>query len=438
MTMRRALSLFLTAVLIPACSVAAEQPAAPRPPAGADGAAPLPPDAGDAGPTATAAPDGGAEAEALRRTLEPLMALHLNSGTEAEKPFGMVLRVESPSVSSTFAFGALTPTEKQPVTGHERWVIGSVSKVITAFMVAQAVEEGRLRLDAPLGTYLPPDFRVPSGPGGGVLMLRHLLAHTGGLPRYPATLDRSLATAQGVAGMTAAWQSYTKEHLREDLATTELSGEPGARYTYSDFGFALAQLALEHSAGEAYATLLKKALGPLGMTNTVAPEELPPGAPGLMPGHSGARFQPAGVVAPRVFTGDGFIYSSAADFGRFLRVLGRLDAAPSPAIERAIRAMETPRFAHTGPGGVAVDQGLGIGILPRGVATLYKKNGVSTGTSTCMIYEPVRHVAVILGANGAPVSTALNTACCAAFMAAAEAAGVRDLRSLEGDCKAPF
>lgn len=438
MRVLRSTFLLLTAVLIPACGAAAEEPVTPGTPVEGPVAAPEASSApGTQAGSSTPAPDGRA-VDALRAVLEPLMAPHLNQGQDAEKPFGMVLRVESPSVSSTFSFGVLSPTTRQPVTGQERWVIGSVSKVVTAFMVAQAVEAGQLALDAPLANYLPKGFSVPQGPAGGALTLKHLLTHTGGLPRYPATLDRALAAAQGIAGMTTAWQSYTTEHLRADLAATSLRAEPGANYEYSDFGFALAQLALEHSAGESYAVLLKKALGSLGMTNTVAPEELPLGAPGLLPGHSGARFQPAGVVAPRVFTGDGFIYSSAADFGRFLRLLGRLDNAPSPAIERAIQNMETRQFARTGPGGVEVDQGLGIGILPGTGATLYKKNGVSSGTSTCMIYEPIRHIAVILGANGAPVSTALNTACCAAFMATAAASGASALKSLESDCKAPF
>lgn len=59
--------------------------------------------------------------------------------------------------------------------------VGSITKTFTAAAILQQVEQGRIRLDAPIGRYLP--GLVP-GERGDKITVRMLLSHTSGLAEY--------------------------------------------------------------------------------------------------------------------------------------------------------------------------------------------------------------------------------------------------------------
>lgn len=66
------------------------------------------------------------------------------------------------------------------VTVDTLFPVASISKVYTATLVLQLVDDGLLDLDAPLRTYLP-DFRVADAEVSARLTARHLLSHTAGI-----------------------------------------------------------------------------------------------------------------------------------------------------------------------------------------------------------------------------------------------------------------
>src|SRR5688572_14522998 len=57
--------------------------------------------------------------------------------------------------------------------------VGSVTKLLTATLLMQLVDEGRVELDAPVRRYLP-GFRVADEAASAAITVRHLLAHTAG------------------------------------------------------------------------------------------------------------------------------------------------------------------------------------------------------------------------------------------------------------------
>ncbi|GAC1408565.1 MAG: hypothetical protein NVSMB69_10110 [Novosphingobium sp.] len=66
----------------------------------------------------------------------------------------------------------------RPHRSGARWLWASVTKQVTATMVMQQVEAGRLVLDQPIHPYLP----WFAGPSGDKVTIRHLLLHLSGLP----------------------------------------------------------------------------------------------------------------------------------------------------------------------------------------------------------------------------------------------------------------
>src|SRR5439155_26317893 len=65
--------------------------------------------------------------------------------------------------------------------------IGSVTKVFTSLLLAEAVRRGEVALTDPVSKYLPPNVKVPER-GGKKIELVDLATHTSGLPRLPSNL----------------------------------------------------------------------------------------------------------------------------------------------------------------------------------------------------------------------------------------------------------
>lgn len=104
------------------------------------------------------------------------------------------------------------------------WPLASISKAYTAAVVMALVERGELTLSMPVHTLLP----AFQGEGREAVTLRHLLTHTSGLiyesPEMPDLLRRQMPL-----------DAIIDEAYRHPLQFT-----PGTRFSYSDYGIALA------------------------------------------------------------------------------------------------------------------------------------------------------------------------------------------------------
>ena len=131
--------------------------------------------------------------------------------------------------------------------------IASITKVASTTALAMLLHQrGQLQLDLPLADVLP-GFVVgrQSKELARYVTIRHLLAHSSGLPGY-VPLFRTATTPD--------------EMLRACLQVP-LEAEPGTRAEYSDIGFILLGKALEVLTGRRLNSLFaEKIAGPLGMT----------------------------------------------------------------------------------------------------------------------------------------------------------------------------
>lgn len=92
-------------------------------------------------------------------------------------------------------FGVKDTQANAPVTAGTLFAIGSSSKAFTAALMAQAVDEGGVKWDEPVRTYLP-DFNLWDESASDRMTPRDLLCHRSGLPRhdfmwYGSTLSRA-------------------------------------------------------------------------------------------------------------------------------------------------------------------------------------------------------------------------------------------------------
>jgi len=136
--------------------------------------------------------------------------------------------------------------------------IGSVTKTMVAALLADLIGQGEIALDDPLEKLLPPGTAVPSF-NGSHISIRHLVAHTSGLPSFPwRTTDLGNPYAR-----------LTEPDLLGTLAETPLNRAPGSQREYSNFAFMVLSYALAKHSAKDFETLLRdRLLSPLAMNDT--------------------------------------------------------------------------------------------------------------------------------------------------------------------------
>ncbi|MGC5032974.1 serine hydrolase domain-containing protein [Micromonospora sp. DT229] len=188
--------------------------------------------------------------------------------------------------------------------------IGSITKTMTAALIMQERDAGRLALDDPLRRHLP------EAEAAGPVTLRHLLGHIGGLQREPDG---------------PWWERSDGVDLRALLAgfsAAKIAYPPHRAFHYSNLAYGLLGGALERITKTPWAQLLReRILDPLGMDRTTYAATAP-FAPGYVvhPWHDTLREEPrtdTGAMAPA-----GQLWSTVADLARWAAFL----AEPDPAV----------------------------------------------------------------------------------------------------------
>jgi CubicO group peptidase (beta-lactamase class C family) len=210
--------------------------------------------------------------------------------------------------------------------GDARFEIGSVTKVFTGVLLAEAHLRGEVSLEDPLSRHLP-------GPGlrwrEREPTLLELATHRSGLPNAPAPLGRrEFWFALGI-GKQDPWAGVTAADYARYVAAAAAKARPG-RFRYSSLAYGLLGDALAAARGRPYETLAReRILEPLGMAATSL------AATGLVEGHSrrGGTRPPLEDVMPAA----GSLRSSVSDMLRFLE---RCCLDPTPAMALA----QSPHF----------------------------------------------------------------------------------------------
>jgi serine beta-lactamase-like protein LACTB len=146
-----------------------------------------------------------------------------------------------------------------PATPAHRFRLASVSKVVTAAVVARLVDHGVFDLDADVRTYVS-SFPEKSG----VVTTRLLLGHLAGVRHYTAA-DYDLMQPGGMIDLRLYPSTESALALFRD---DDLIAPPGETYSYSTFAFTLIAAAIEGATGKPYsATLSEQVIEPLGLSS---------------------------------------------------------------------------------------------------------------------------------------------------------------------------
>ncbi|WP_316633287.1 serine hydrolase [uncultured Flavobacterium sp.] len=169
---------------------------------------------------------------------------------------GSALVAENGKVIFKKGFGSANMEWNIPNQPDTKFRLGSISKQFTALLIVKLAEEGKLKLDVPITTYLP-DYPKETG---DKITIHNLLTHTSGIPNYTATPNFLKDKSRN---------PYTPEDFIKTFNKLPLDFTPGEKFNYSNSGYFLLGYIIEKISGKTYEQYLQEIiLTPLKMANT--------------------------------------------------------------------------------------------------------------------------------------------------------------------------
>jgi D-alanyl-D-alanine carboxypeptidase len=295
-----------------------------------------------------------------------------------------------------FAVGQADTARDLALRPEDRMLAGSVGKTYVAAVALQLVDEGKLRLDAPIAEYLADRPWFPRLPNARDITVRMLMNHTSGVVRYEFD-------PRFTQDLTAAPDRVWKP---EDQIAYVLDSEPpfaaGHGWTYSDTNYLLLGLIIEEITGAALnAEIARRVLTPLSLDETRPSDSRR--LPGLVQGYAGPDNPFGGTDAmirdgsfainPQFEWAGGGYYTSARDLARWAKALYEGRAFSPRMLAEATTGTNARGL------GQGARYGLGVIIYETPLGTAWGHSGFFPGYLTEMRYFPDHAFAVALQVN---------------------------------------
>jgi serine-type D-Ala-D-Ala carboxypeptidase/endopeptidase len=307
----------------------------------------------------------------------------------------------------------MSNTNNATVDQNTIFAIGSNTKIFTAILLADMVEEGLIKLNDPIDKYLPSNIIV-SQYNGHKITIEDLATHTSGLPEFPSNycprfLNVTPQTTDDKIQLTLNYMKCTKDYTFDQfyqaLSNTTIPREPGLKYEYSTFGSVLLGriLTLKSNMSSYEELLTKRILNVLGMNNTginLSDEQKSHLATGHLSGRELPLFNISNPIAP-----GGGLYSSASDMLKFISaniglIKTRLDNAMQEShLIRHSTGLLIPNVSGNNAN-IELYVGLGWGITTNlGNEIIWHNCATSGGYNAFMAFNPTTGRGIVVLCN---------------------------------------
>ena len=251
-----------------------------------------------------------------------LSTFFADSVTRGEVPGVVAIVVDRDRVLYHEAFGKMNVAKNVPMSKDTIFRIASMTKAVTSVGVMQLVEQGKIGLDDDVAKFLP-RLKTPqvfskvdekagtyeTRPATRPITIRQLLTHTSGIGY--SWSDRGLNIAQKKTGAV-------------NDSELPLVHEPGAQWTYGASTRVLGEVIEKVSGQRIDAYLEAHILGPLGMrdtTYTVPAEKYSRVITVHQKANNAITETQNPTPIPATIRGDGGLFSTAADYSRFVQMI---------------------------------------------------------------------------------------------------------------------
>jgi D-alanyl-D-alanine carboxypeptidase len=294
---------------------------------------------------------------------------------EKNKAMGSLTIAKDGNVLYTRAigYGQINGTEKKPLTAASRCRIGSITKMFTAVMIVELVEEGKLKLTDTLDKFFP---QIPNSQK---ITIAHILAHRSGIPnvRRDRESQRSVSTIP-----------ITKDEMLGLIVKGAPDFEPDTKHLYSNSGYFLLGLILEKLTGKPYGEILEERItSKIGLNDTyVATGNIDVNKnESLTYINAGSHWKQGPETHPSILFGAGAIVSTPNDMAKFIQALFDMKLIS----QESLNQMKTIR------------DGDGLGMEPFTFAgkTFYGHTGGGDNYGAWLAYLPEEKLAVAYTTN---------------------------------------
>jgi CubicO group peptidase (beta-lactamase class C family) len=290
------------------------------------------------------------------------------------------------------AFGRADVASGRPASADTIYSICSISKLFTSVAVMRERDAGALRLDDPVGKYLP-WFRLARTEGEGDVTIEGMLTHASGLPResdYPYWSGPDFPFP-------------TRDQIVAKISSQAALYPPETYFQYSNLGLTLAGEVVSATSGMPYADYVRKnVLDPLALSSTTT--EMPAGQQDkrLATGYSaldrkGERRPVPFFTAKGIDPAAGFA-STAEDLGRFASWQFRLLETGGTKVLKATTLREMYRVHWIEPD-FETAWGLGFHVWRSDSKVFVGHGGSCPGYRTQVLLMPEERVATVFLAN---------------------------------------
>ncbi len=323
---------------------------------------------------------------------------------------GAVVLLRTPQGDFTVNYGTTQLGTTTPPRADTHFRIASNTKTMTAAVIMQLAQEGKLSLGDPVSKY------VSGVPNGDKITIAELLEMRSGLynytdaPELSASLDRE---------PTKVW---TPGELLAIAFKHPVNALPDTEFQYDNTNYALLGLVVEKVDGRPLSMAMQDRLfGPLGMTSTMLPAATSNAIPkpfthGYLYGSSSVAllgmppYSPevqaaarAGTLLPKDYTdvnhsfaaAAGGVTSTAGDLATWIRALNTGRVLKPEYQRRWLNSVQLEDPNH--PEGTRY--GYGIAQMHWGPNSYYYHGGETPGYNSFIGYDPTNQVTLVVWTN---------------------------------------
>jgi D-alanyl-D-alanine carboxypeptidase len=304
----------------------------------------------------------------------------LDKLAEKNKAMGTLAIVKDGKVlyNRSIGYSQINGPEKKSLTADTKYRIGSITKMFTATMIFQLVEEGKLKLTDNLNSFFP---LVPSA---DKITIEQILAHRSGIHEVSSDADfRALRT-----------KGLTKKEMLDFIYKAKLDFEPGTKYAYSSAGYFILASIVEKLTGKTYQeALMERITNKIGLKDTyTAVSNIDVSKKESFSYKYTRDWEQQIETHPSILFGSGSMVSTTADMSKFIQALFNLRLVSQNHLDLMMqRKLGMDTFTYNGK-------------------TAYGHTGGIDGFGAWLAYVPEEKLTVSYATNGKvfPVSDLID------------------------------
>lgn len=265
----------------------------------------------------------------------------------------------------------ISEKEKKPSTTVTKYRIGSITKMFTATMIFQLIEEGRVTLATTLDKFFP------SLPNANQITIGNLLNHRSGLHNFTADSEYT----------TWMTQPKTEDEMLAIISKNKVDFQANEKFSYSNSNYLVLGYVIEKNTGQSYSQNLKERItSKIGLSNTYAGSKTDINNNESFSYSFVSNWKQEPETDMSIPGGAGSIVSTPTDLTKFIEALFSLKLVS----QNSLNQMKTMTDGY----------GMGMFQIPFYSKHAYGHNGGIEGFGSSLAYFPEDSLAIAYCTNG--------------------------------------